>query len=137
VMQYQPFEDGYKQLVGILNKYVDRFAKDDKFHMAGYNCQAFDGQFLRGLFLQNDDNYFGSWFWPNTIDVYVIAGEYFMTERHTFKDFKLKTVAARLNIPVDETRLHDGDYDIELTQQIYYRVKGLEAEGILATMREA
>jgi DNA polymerase-3 subunit epsilon len=34
-------------------------------------------------------------------------------------NFQLKTVAAFLGIEVDESRLHDAEYDIDLTMQIY------------------
>jgi DNA polymerase-3 subunit epsilon len=34
-------------------------------------------------------------------------------------DFKLKTVAGHFGTVVDETRLHDALYDIELTMNIY------------------
>ena len=32
---------------------------------------SFDNQFLRQWFADNGDQYFGSWFWPNTLDVYI------------------------------------------------------------------
>jgi len=136
IMGYQSFEAGYLQLTTLLGKYVDKYGKHDKFHMAGYNCQSFDSQFLRGLFMQNNDQYFGSWFWPNTIDVFVLAGEHFMNERHLFKEFKLKTVAEYLGIEVKASRLHDADYDIELTKAIYDKLKEAEEDRVLSRIRD-
>ena len=39
-------------------------------------------------------------------------------------NFKQSTVAAALGIELDEKRLHDSLYDIELCKQIYNKVKG-------------
>jgi DNA polymerase-3 subunit epsilon len=38
-------------------------------------------------------------------------------------DFKLRSVAKQVGIEVDESKLHDAQYDIELTYQIYLKVK--------------
>lgn len=116
---YMSFRDGYKALIEIISKYVDKFNKADKFFMVGYNNAAFDNQFMRGLFLQNGDNYFGSWFWANTIDVMVLATQKLLNERVNMANFKQMTVAKQLGIDVDETKLHDAAYDIDLTRQIY------------------
>jgi DNA polymerase-3 subunit epsilon len=43
-------------------------------------------------------------------------------------DFKLKTVAKELGLWVDETRLHDAEYDIELTRSVYRIVTGIDYE---------
>lgn len=50
VQSYQPMEEGYRQLVGILSKYVNKFDKRDKMYLVGYNNAGFDNSFLRALF---------------------------------------------------------------------------------------
>jgi DNA polymerase-3 subunit epsilon len=119
---YIGFNEGYRQLVGILSKYVDKYDKTDKFFLVGYNNAQFDNQFLRAFFTQNNDNYFGSWFWSNTIDVMVLATQKSLKDRKNMTDFKLKTVATHFGTVVDESRLHDALYDIELTMNIYKAV---------------
>ena len=114
----------YKELVAMLSRYVDKYDKTDKFHLVGYNNASFDNQFFRAFFVQNGDNYFGSWFWADSIDCYVLASNHFRDVRSTFFDFKQKTVASRLGIDVDEARLHDAEYDIQLCMEIYARVSG-------------
>lgn len=52
VQSYQPMEEGYRQLVGILSKYVNKFDKRDKMYLVGYNNAGFDNNFLRALFEQ-------------------------------------------------------------------------------------
>lgn len=73
VQSYQPMEDGYRQLVGILSKYVNKFDKRDKMYLVGYNNAGFDNNFLRALFQQCGDKYFGSWFSPNITNQHIIT----------------------------------------------------------------
>jgi DNA polymerase-3 subunit epsilon len=122
VLAYPPMGEVYKALILILSKYCNKFDKSDKFYLVGFNNASFDNQFLRAFFVQNADQYFGSWFWPNPVDVYVFATPYLHKDRTKMENFKLKTVAKHLGIEVDETKLHDALYDIHLTQQIFNKV---------------
>lgn len=124
IQSYQPMEDGYRELVGILSKYVDRFDKKDKMYLVGYNNASFDNQFLRALFTQCGDKYFGSWFYPNCMDVYVMATPFIMDHQKDMENVKLMSVAKQMGIEVDNDRLHDATYDIELTRDIYYKIMG-------------
>lgn len=119
IMAYPPMITIYNDLVEMLALHCDKFDKKDKFFLVGYNNASFDNQFLRGFFLQNNDKYFGSWFWSNSIDVMVLASEYLKDRRAEMEDFKLKTVAKFLGVEIDETKLHDAKYDIALTILIY------------------
>lgn len=123
IAQYPAIGEVYAQFVAMLGKYVDKFNKKDKFFLVGYNNAAFDNQFLRGFFLQNGDNYFGSWFWANTIDVMVLATAYLAERRPEMENFKLSTVAKFLGVAVSDDSLHNAFYDIELTKAIYEIVK--------------
>ena len=58
ILAYPPMTEVYTQFVKMLSKYVDKFKKDDKFFLVGYNNASFDYQFLRGFFLQNGVKYF-------------------------------------------------------------------------------
>lgn len=119
IQAYPEMKTVYNQFTKILSNYVDKFNKTDKFFLCGYNNASFDNQFLRGFFLQNNDNYFGSWFWSNSFDVMVLASKHLAANRHKMPNFKLKTVAKEMGITVDENKLHDAMYDIELTMNIY------------------
>lgn len=116
---YKEMKDVYKEIISMLGKYVDKFNKSDKFFLVGYNNASFDNAFFRAFFVQNNDNYFGSWFWSSTIDVMILAGQYLIDKRHTMVDFKQSTVAKTLGIQVDEERLHDAEYDVNLLIGIY------------------
>lgn len=119
ILRYTPMFIVYGELTKMLAKYVDKFNKKDKFFLVGYNNASFDNQFLRGFFLQNKDNYFGSWFWSNSFDVMVLATPFLAEKRAEMENFQLKTVAKHLEIVVDETKLHDASYDIFLTKSIF------------------
>lgn len=120
ILAYPPMGEVYHQFVdGILAKYVDRYNKTDKFFLVGYNNASFDNRFLRGFFLQNGDKYFGSWFWANCMDVMVLATPYLAAKRAEMKDFKQGTVAKALGIPVEDEKLHDALYDIEICKAIF------------------
>lgn len=119
---YMPFNQGYKELVTILSKYVDKYDKKDKMFLCGYNCASFDTQFLRAFFVQNGDDYFGSWFYSASLDVMILAAQYLVTERVEMKDFKLGTVAEFMGIQVDALKQHDARYDIEITRELHRRV---------------
>lgn len=116
---YQSFNDGYKEFSSMLKRHIDPFDKTDKAFLCGFNNAAFDNQFLRGLFLQNNDQYFGSMFWSSTLDVMVLATQALIHQRHEMPNFKLKTVAKWVGLNVDENLLHDAMYDIQLTRDIY------------------
>lgn len=122
VMAYPSMQEVKTKLTAILSKYVDKYSKQDKFHIAGYNNAGFDNPFFRGFFEQTGDKYFGSWFWSDSLDAMVLASQHLKDVRQTMVDFKLATVAQQLGIEIDESRLHDAMYDVELTRQIYYIV---------------
>ena len=112
----------HKQLTTMLSKYVDKYAKQDKFFLVGYNSAYFDENFLRAFFEQNGDAYFGSWFWAGSLDVMVLALEALKHKRHLMKDFKLMTVAREFGITIDESKLHDAVYDVMLTREVYLAI---------------
>lgn len=127
---YQDMGIVFKGFEEMLGKYVNKFDKKDKFHLLGYNNSAFDNSFLRAWFVQNAKtpkdaefgNYFGSWFWSDTIDVMVLASNHLKDKRHEMENFKQGTVANFLGIEIDENRLHDALYDITVCLNIYGKV---------------
>lgn len=119
ILAYPPMYDIYRKLINMLEKYVDNYNKKDKYFLVGFNNASFDNQFLRGFFLQNGDQYFGSWFWSNSFDVMVLATPYLAANMAEMENFKLATVAKALGIEVSEDNLHDASYDIALTKGIF------------------
>lgn len=122
IKAYSPMGVIYNQFVDMLSKYADRYNKKDKFFLVGYNNASFDNQFLRAWFIQNGDKFFGSWFWANSIDVMVMATPYLADQRADMENFKQGTVAKTLGIAIDDSKLHDALYDIEVCKAIYDKV---------------
>lgn len=110
--------EGYEQFTGFLKKFINPYDKEDKAHMVAYNI-AFENDHLRRFFRRNDDRWFGSWFFTPGICVMQMASYYFRTNRKELPNFKQMTVAQKLGIEVDETKLHNAEYDVEILKSIY------------------
>lgn len=128
IKAYEPMGVVFKRFKAMLRKHCDPYDKKDKMYLVGYNNAHFDDDFLRAWFTQNGDDYFGSWFWAGALDVMVLASQYLIDRRVNMKDFKLMTVATEVGLVVDESRLHDANYDIELTRAVYRIVTGIDYE---------
>jgi DNA polymerase-3 subunit epsilon len=119
---FLPPEIVFKAFEKTLGEYVDKFDKNDKFHFYGYNSATFDMPFLRSFFKKNGSNFFGSWFYTPSIDVMIIAAEFFKDNRHTIPDFKLATVCKALGLEWDEEKAHEAMYDITKTFELYQTI---------------
>ena len=115
-------ESVHRNLQNLFRKLVDPYDKRDKMFFVGYNSHAFDMPFMREFFRKCRDKYFGSWFFYPSIDVMLLAAHHLRDKRKWMPDFKLMTVADRLGIEVDKSKLHDALYDIEITREVYRRV---------------
>jgi DNA polymerase III alpha subunit (gram-positive type) len=96
-----------------------------------FNINAFDNKFFRAFFERQNDKYFGSWFWADSIDVYVLASFLLKSERAKLENFQQRTVAKYLGIVVDESKLHDATYDIGICIEIYNRFVEHVGRGLL------
>lgn len=128
IKAYMPMREGYLLFIKMLSKYVERYDKHDKMWLCGFNNRSFDDRFLRAWFKQNGDEFFGSWFWSDSLDVMVLSSQYLRARRAKMVDFKLKTVAMEVGLWVDKRKLHDAAYDIMLTREIYLIVTGINLE---------
>lgn len=112
----------FGDFIRTLEFHIDPYNSSEKLTMYAYNA-SFDEKFLRSFFYNNDNRYFGSYFWKPVIDVMSLAGEHLKEERAEMENFKQGTVAKHLGIPVDEEKQHDALYDIRLMRQIYKELK--------------
>jgi len=113
------YEEAYRGFERFLESHIDRYDKRDKAYLCGYNNRSFDDQFLRRFFEHNKNPYFGSWFWSDSWDTLVVASLYLRDRRAAMPNFQLRTVAAELGLEVEEAKLHDAHYDVELTRSIF------------------
>lgn len=108
----------HNRFVKMLCRYVDKFQKTDKFFIVGFNT-TFDDNFLRAFFVKCNDKYYGSLIcWP-PIDLASMAALKLGPKRMLMPNFKLATAASSVGVPVDQARIHDASYDIDLTIALF------------------
>ena len=116
IAQYEGSLESFYKFKSLLKEYVDPFNKNDKFIVVGYNCHAFDMQFLREFWRIHNDKYFGSFFHQLPIDVLLLIS-YLNQNRIKVKSFKLiDMVAYYLD---KEFPAHDALEDIKVTRHLY------------------
>ena len=115
-------QEAYEKLIGILSKYCNKYDRADKIQIIAYNA-GFDTDFLREFWLQNDDDYYGSWFWTPGICVMQAAALFLIDVRGALPNFKLETLCQSADLGWDATRAHDAEYDIEKTKELFYYLR--------------
>lgn len=116
----------YYNFKKILNKHIDPFNPKDKMYFLAYNA-GFDSSFIRRMFDSNNDKFFGSYFINPYICLMQMAARYFMKNQKKVKpnNFKLSTICKYFKIPINEKKLHDGNYDIEISRKLYNKLDKL------------
>lgn len=104
----------YDSLINILRKYVDKFDRNDKFTVVGQNV-IYDLNMLRSWFYKNNDKFFGSWFYNQTIDLLQLAALLKYIGLFPVNDLKLTTMAEYLGL---DYYAHDALSDIRATRTI-------------------
>lgn len=111
----------YKKFLRLMDRFIDRYNKEDKFHLIGYNSR-FDDNFLREWFERNGNKYYGAYYWWPSIDVSNMVAVKYRQYRAKFPNFQLMTVAEKLKIEVTKDNFHDAMYDTEVTMAIFDKV---------------
>lgn len=112
-------EVAFRKLIKFFSKYINRYDKNDKFTLAGYNIVKFDIPFLEMLFKKCNDNYFGSWVNGEPLDIYQFVLIMKKLGVVKSKSTKLELIAQDLNIPLNA---HDVKEDILATRKVYYEL---------------
>ena len=115
-------KEGYENFISFLDSLVSKFDKKDKLIVFAYNA-SFDNRWLRQWFEENDNKFFGSYFWNPWIDIMSLAADKVMLDRPQLKDFKLMTVAKYFGVDVDESKAHGALYDAEIAMKLYDKIK--------------
>lgn len=116
---YPSFDKVYVDLISILDTYINKFDKEDKFTMVGYNSQSFDSTWLRQFFVSNGDKFFGSYFHQTTIDVMILAGYILAKEKLSMPNFQLSTIYRKLIGDIDDSILHNALADTIVTYDVF------------------
>ena len=105
----------YKKFLEIIDKYIDKYDKNDKFIVAGYNVK-FDIDILKALFERNNNKFLFSYFNSSMLDplysvrLLQVAGMLPVLENN-----KLETWCKYFNI---ELKAHDSLQDITATKKL-------------------
>lgn len=91
LISFPPAIEVKAEIMSYLDKYVNKFDKQDKFYFLGYNA-GFDCDFFRAWFTKLGDKYFGSYFVHPPIDVMAVLALSDMDMWLTLPNRKLDTV---------------------------------------------
>lgn len=111
----------YREFTTKMNSFVNKFDKKDKMYFFGYNG-SFDSEFIRQMFIKNNDKFYGSYFYTPIIDIMQVCAYKLMGNGLRPENFKLGTMAKFLKIKVDESKLHEALYDVTLAKDVYNKI---------------
>ena len=120
--KYISEEKAYFYFKKILDKYVNKYDKNDKFIIAGYNVK-FDIEILQALFKRQKDNYLFSYISSNILDPLPCIGMLQLCEiLPVLENNKLETWCKYFGI---EFSAHDSLEDIRATKQLIFKIAKL------------
>lgn len=105
----------YLSFITILEKYCDKFDKEDKYYPAGYNV-SFDLNFLAEFFKKNNDKYLGSWLNWKALDPLPLFRFLDWSDDISLPNYKLETVCNYLGFEIEDA--HDALSDIKATRKV-------------------
>lgn len=114
----------YSNLISFLDSVINKYDKTDKADFIAYNAK-FDTDFIRELFLQNGNKFYGSYFYTPPICVMQLA-KYKLRNKKRPENYKLSTICKYMGIKVFENNLHSALYDIQITKELYNKLNKMK-----------
>lgn len=113
--KYVEEKEVYKQFVNLLDKYIDKYDRTDKFIVAGYNVR-FDVDILKAFFQRHGNNFLFSYLDSSMLDpLYSIRLLQIAEILPVLENNKLETWCKHFGI---EFSAHDSLEDIEATKKL-------------------
>lgn len=113
--KYIEEKEVYKQFVNLLDKYIDKYDRTDKFIVAGYNVR-FDVDMLKAFFQRHGNNFLFSYLDSSMLDpLYSIRLLQVAGILPVLENNKLETWCKHFGI---ELKAHDSLEDIEATKKL-------------------
>ena len=113
--KYVEEKEVYKQFIKLLDKYIDKYDRTDKFIVAGYNVR-FDVDILKAFFQRHDNNFLFSYLDSSMLDpLYSIRLLQIAEVLPVLENNKLETWCKHFGI---ELKAHDSLEDIEATKKL-------------------
>ena len=117
IRAYPNPRETYEKLIGIFDRYIDRYNKADKFYMVGQNV-AFDHQFLDAWFKNNGSEYLYAYIHYDRIDLVALTAAFKVAGVIKPENVRLETIAKMFGITY---KAHDAAADIAVTREIFHR----------------
>jgi DNA polymerase III epsilon subunit-like protein len=111
LMSYPDRQKGFDEFMEILDSTVDRFDREDKMYITGYNV-GFDKNFISTMFKAHKNSYFGAYFWFEVVDIMAMVCLFKLAGKYHGKNLKLTTACNFFNVPFKEGTAHQAIYDI-------------------------
>lgn len=119
IEKFQDTRDGYKKLLEIFDKYIDKYDKLDKFIVAGYNVD-FDLRKIRRLAQAMGDKYINSYLGVKKIDPFEMIIPFQVAGKlPKLANNKLETWCNYFEI---EIKAHNSLEDIKATRELFYKL---------------
>lgn len=113
--KYVEEKEVYKQFVNLLDKYIDKYDRTDKFIVAGYNVR-FDVDILKAFFQRHGNNFLFSYLDSSMLDpLYSVRLLQIAEVLPVLENNKLETWCKHFGI---ELKAHDSLEDIEATKKL-------------------
>ena len=113
--KYIEEKEVYKQFINLLDKYIDKYNRTDKFIVAGYNVR-FDVDILKAFFQRHGNNFLFSYLDSSMLDpLYSIRLLQIAEVLPVLENNKLETWCKHFGI---ELKAHDSLEDIEATKKL-------------------
>lgn len=113
--KYVEEKEVYKQFIKLLDKYIDKYDRTDKFIVAGYNVR-FDVDILKAFFQRHGNNFLFSYLDSSMLDpLYSIRLLQIAEVLPVLENNKLETWCKHFGI---ELKAHDSLEDIEATKKL-------------------
>ena len=109
------------RFIALLDNYVDRYDKNDKFTVVGYNVK-FDLEFLRVTFEKAGEKYFGSYINGYPIDVYELLKYLNIVKGWNVDKQNLWRYVEMYNLKLEGQEFHNSMSDILYTRQLFYLI---------------
>lgn len=108
----------FERLVEILGRHVDRYDRADKFLWIGQN-PSFDIPFVRALFREQGDKYFGAWFDNRPADLISLGVALKYRGLIDPENFKLGTLCDYFGVSL---KAHDALEDVRATRAVFQKM---------------
>lgn len=122
--KYPDSKTVYQEILMVLDSYIDKYDRNDKFTPAGQNV-AFDVDFLLNFFKKNKNKYYGSYFNWRALDTLAIARFHTHLLGVQLDSYKLEDLVKYYEVDLSDDDFHDAMVDVIATRKLFYKISEL------------